>query len=300
MTPGWPLSAPATALLRSLRTSEGELLRLGIRHLVLVGAWRLTAGPRPPKRLFRRPARKARLYAASGPVPPALARLDGALRAGLPSARSSAARHVVHAGLAGDRGVVGDLWREALRDLLDAGLVLEQPLRSRGSHRGARRTLTPAGRAARATARSTHAAWKKDLRAGGERARAVVEAAAASPGLLLTADSSLLTELDHELRRLRPAKRSDGGSGGDGGSGAYLTEVGGVDDVPEAELHRLLDGCSDLTDGLKGLGDLDFGISDGGGSGGDGGGGDGGGGDGGGGGGDGGGGGGDGGGGGGD
>lgn len=263
MTPGWPLSAPATALLRSLRTSEGELLRLGIRHLVLVGAWRVEAGPLPRKRLGWQPKREVRLHAAAGPVPGPLRRLDRTLRAGLPDAQSSAAAHVVRAAMEHDRTLAAAVRHEAVRELVSARLVHEEP---RPLCLGARRELTPTGRAWQAGIPSTHAAWQRDLRTGGAAAGSTVASAGAAPGLLLAADSSLLADLDRELRRVR---RGDGG-GGDVAVDIYL-DVDGLD--------GLIDGCGDALDGLKGLGDLDFGISDlggEGGGGGDGGGGDGG------------------------
>lgn len=251
MTPDWPLSAPATALLRSLRTSKGDLLRLGIKHLVPVGAWRLQAGPLPPKLLWHQPKREVRLLAASGPVPPSLVRLDRTLRTGLISAQSSAAAHVVRAAIAHDRTLAAGVRHEALGELLAARLVHQE---SRPMQLGTWRELTPTGRAWQASMPSTHAAWQRDLRTGGAAARAAAASAADTSGLLLVVDPSLLADLDREPRRLRREDGFDPG-GGDG----------------EVDLDGLLHGCGDLLDGLKGLGDLDVGVSDSGGSGGDGG-----------------------------
>ncbi len=250
MTPGWPLSAPATALLRSLRTCGGELLRLGIRHLVLVGAWRLQAGPLPSKIFGWQPKREVRLHPAAGPVPGPLRRLDRTLRAGLPGAKSSAAAHVVRAAMEYDRTLVAAVRHEALTELVSARLLHQEP---RPLSLGIRRELTPTGRAWQAGIPSTHAAWQRDLRTGGAAARSAVASAGTAPGLLLAADPSVLADLDRVLRRVRH------GGGRD-------VEV----DI-DVDLGGLLDGCGDLLDGLRGLGDLDFGVSDGGGSGGDGG-----------------------------
>jgi hypothetical protein len=83
MTQPWPLSAPATVLLGSLATRRGELLRLGVRHLVLARAWRLESPPPPPQRFGRRtPRPEVLLLPGTGSVPtqPVLTLLDAALR----------------------------------------------------------------------------------------------------------------------------------------------------------------------------------------------------------------------------
>ena len=219
-SPGaWPLSAPATALLRDPRTDASLLLRLALRELVVRGVVRVS-------RLDERRWRSTAVELAPGgtapdALPPPLARLAEAL---LPRLRPQGiAAHAAVQKAAGWRADLATRVRDAARDELRAtGLLRPESQRLLGVVPRTRWTLTPSGRA-----------W------AGSAADGTVAAAGVLPatGLLLVLDQELQRRLrddagvevssswgdadglDAVLGDAGPALDSaaDGGSGGDGG-----------------------------------------------------------------------------------
>lgn len=183
VTPGpgaWPLSAPATALLRDPRAPQHLLLRLALRELVVRGVVRVSA-------LDRRRWRPSSVRLAPGAVtaaglPSPLALLAEALLPRLAAEGTDALQAVQKA--AGWRADLATRVRDGAREeLRAAGLLAQTPGRLLGVIPRSRWTLTPSGRA-----------W------AGSAADSAVAAAAVLPA------TGLLLVLDQELqRRLRDA-----------------------------------------------------------------------------------------------
>jgi hypothetical protein len=179
----WPLSAPATALLRDPRTAPGALLRLALRELVVRGAVTV----HPVDRRGRRPAtvRLAPGGVSVGGLPSALRPVAEALLPHLAGDSTSAADAVSKA--SGWRADLASRAREAARqELRTAGLLAEERDRLLGVVPRTRWRLTPSGQA-----------WARS--AGSAPAAAALPAA----GLLLALDDDL-------QRRWRDAAVADG------------------------------------------------------------------------------------------
>ena len=189
----WPLSAPSTALLLDLGTSKGELLRLGVRHLVLCGSWRARTGVARPKRtLQRQQPTPLLLTPGSLPAPPPLRALDGSLRAASPD--GGPASEVVGAAVRADHALAKGV-RAAARDELAAAGLLTADRRLLGT----RWRLTDAGHHERAVV-------EVRLQRLGD------EPSVDDLGLVLQADRPLQERLDTEVSRGR--RRPDGGGDG--------------------------------------------------------------------------------------
>ena len=189
----WPLSAPATALLRDPRTAPGALLRLALRELVVRGTVAVRAVDRPGRR-----ATTVRL--APGDVQ--VARLPSGLRpvaeALLPHLAGGGAPAVAAVRKAsGWRADLASRARDAAREeLRAAGLLAEQRERLLGLVPRTRWQLTPSGQA-----------WARSV-GSGPTAAALPAAALPAAGLLLALDDDL-------QRRWRDAAAVDGhGAGG--------------------------------------------------------------------------------------
>jgi len=181
----WPLSAPATALLRDPAAAPPALLRLALRELVVRGTLAVRAveqrGRRPPT------VRLAPSHAGTAGLPPALHLLADALLPHLGSDGTSAATAVQRA--SGWRADLASRVRDAARyELVTTGLLVREQDRLLGVVPRTRWRLTPSGQA-----------W----------ARSASDAAAVSAGLLPA--TGLLLALDQDLqRRLRDTAVADG------------------------------------------------------------------------------------------
>ena len=220
---GWPLSAPATALLRDLRSTPAVLLRLALRELVVRGVVRV----HPVERhRLRRPTVRLSPGTAAGALPPPLAVLAGALLPRLTAEGTQAHTAVQRA--AGWRGDLAPRVRAAARDELRvAGLVVRQDRRLLGLVPWRRWEPTPSGRA-----------WS----------RSAADAAVAGTAVLPA--TGLLLVLDEELqRRLRDSAGAEVASvwGDVDGLDAVLGDAGPA-------LDGAADGASSSGDGGDGGG----------------------------------------------
>lgn len=184
---GWPLSAPATAVLRDPGTAPQVLLRLALRELVVRGAVRVHRVERARHGPGTVRLAPGDVDASSLPVP--LRLLATALLPHL-TAEGTPARTAVRRA-AGWRADLSPRVREAARHELDAaGLLRQEHDRLLGVLPRTRWQLTPTGRA-----------W----------ARSASDAAVSGAGLLPA--TGLLLALDQDLqRRLREAAGEADGS----------------------------------------------------------------------------------------
>ena len=200
-SPGrWPLSAPATVMLRDPRTSPGELLRLALRDVAVRGVVRVTLGEQSRRRPAEVRLAPGDVDAAGLPAP--LAVLAGALLPHLDRDGTPAHRAVQQA--SGWRADLASRVRTAARqELQAAGLLVP----ARGRLVG----VIPLTR------------WR---RTGSGRALAMSVTAAATAADGVAAAAGLLLALDRDVqRRLREA------AGGDGDAGAAWGDVDALDTV---------------------------------------------------------------------
>ena len=184
-SPGrWPLSAPATAMLRAPDTPEHELLRLAVRELAVRGIICVELVERPAEDRLT----PGVVDAAALPAP--LAQLAARLLPHVAAEGTPARRAVRRA--AGWRADLSAGVREATRhELATAGLLVCERDRLLGIVPRTRWRLTPSGRV-----------W----------AHSASDAAAAAAGVLPAV--GLLLALDEEVQRdLRGAVGADGGDG---------------------------------------------------------------------------------------
>jgi hypothetical protein len=175
----WPLSAAATALLRTPLIPADELLRLSVRELVMRGAWRLE------------PAAEGEPCIHPGATPaPALAplpALDRQLRLHSPDGGEVA--QVVRRARAGRRGLAEELRHVARRELVRRGLATNR----RRALSGTRLEPTAAGRA-----------WSQAAAERIARVDVADAAALASLGaLVLLLEAGPRAELDAAMERAR-------------------------------------------------------------------------------------------------
>jgi hypothetical protein len=292
----WRFSAPESyLLLRGARASSREVLKLALAELVASGQARLE--PREVRRLgFRRTVPAL----AIGRAPPAAPRAPlRAVRIELERASFGSASVDVSRLVEQVRSTYGSLDgyrdRAVLRPLIDEGLYVERRDTLLWLIPRVRRSLTPAGEAARDELEALRRRGPEELRGAGRPDAALTYAASAGAALLL------MPELFPELRALDQLRRREsasdstvyaGGSDGGGGSDPTWPGVPAPDSAPVATptaisipdpagLELSLDfGWLDEIGGLDSVMDaIDAGIADGGGGGdggGDGGGGDGG------------------------
>jgi len=250
LSDSWPLSAAATHVLRHLDDATGdEVLRLGVRELVLRGVWRV--GRRERARLVGLRSeltltRGARRAPALAPV----MQLDAAL--GMVIGPDVVPVHKAVKRLVRRRGSGRGALLAATRDeLVDRGLVSIERTRVLGLVLRTRVSDTPEGRALAARSWEVEEALRDALT---DPARAVDGLRAAGP-LALLVSAGPLSELDDELRERVVATGAGAGSGSGGGS------------FSDEELERLdaFDPALDATLDASGGGSGDGGGGDGGG-----------------------------------
>lgn len=222
-SPGrWPLSAPATAMLREPRTPPAELLRLALRELAVRGAVRVRLDEQPGRRTAQVRLIPGDVDAAGLPGP--LAVLAGALLPHVDPGGTPAHRAMRQA--SGWRADLAARVRTATRqELQAAGLVVPGRGRLLGVVPWTRWRLTGSGRA-----------WAVSVAGVGTAATGVLPAA----GLLLALDRDV-------QRRLRDAASSDGDAGAGWG------DVDGLDAVL-GEAGAGLDAAADAASGGDGGG----------------------------------------------
>ncbi len=218
----WPLSAPATAMLRDPRTPPDELLRLALRELAVRGAVRVQLHEQSGRRKAQVRLLPGEVDAAGLPGP--LAVLAGALLPHVDPGGTPAHRAVQQA--SGWRADLAARVRTAARqELQAAGLMVPARGRLLGVVPVTRWQLTGSGRA-----------W----------AASAAGAATAATGVLPAA--GLLLALDRDVqRRLRDA------AGSDGDAAAGWVDADGLDAVL-GEAGAGLDAAADAASGGDGGG----------------------------------------------
>lgn len=222
-SPGeWPLSAAATVLLRTPRTSAAEVLRLALRELVVRDVLRVVEVQ--PRRWSRERVTVQRGSADPRGLPVPLTALASALLPQVGPGNADVAKTIRKA-LGWRQDLPSRLRRDALQHLADRGLLAARRERLLGLIPVRRRRLTPTG-----------SAWAVSL-------ASVPSTALVLPavGVLLALDRSVARELrdrfdgtgahwtsDADLGALDAVLgdvgdaldgAADGGSGGDGGDG---------------------------------------------------------------------------------
>ena len=232
-SPGaWPLSAPATALLRAPDTAPHELLRLAVRELVVRGVLRVELVEQPAE------VRLTRGHVDAAALPTPLALLGGALLPHVTAEGTPADRAVQRA--AGWRVDLAAQVRDASRrELAAAGLLVCERDRLLGVLPRTRWRLTPSGRAWAGSASDAVAATAGVLPAAGlllalvEQLQRELRAAAGTDGGVGAAGWDDVHGLDAVLGDAGPALDSatdaGAGGGGDGGGGDGGDGGGGGD-----------------------------------------------------------------------
>ena len=224
----WPLSAATTLVLREPRAPSGDVLKLGLKELVLRGAW--TVDRSTANRAFGRKRERLQLNPGGRPVPdlPPLRDLDARLQRVVDDDHRELSQ-VVKRLLKADGGL-GDRLRDGARaELAGRGLleVMRRPVL--GVIPRTRVDRTPSGDV------WARASWEREEALGTALAGGSVDSAvpaaslAALGGLVLLLDAGLLAGLDDALRRRRDGGGDAGHTQGSGEDGSSLEDAGALD-----------------------------------------------------------------------
>jgi hypothetical protein len=245
-TDRWPLSAAATSVLVSSRTTAMDAFKLSIKELVVVGSVALEPVTERSWRGKEKRVMHIRPGSRSVPDREPLPAVYAALFADHPE--GGPLRPLVAAAVGQRHSLPDDVRKLAVSELEERGLVrLEKKLLRTVI------TRTPLGEHWRVEPVARLAEWRTAVDTGGPLASAAVVAATAEPGLVLLLDPATLQAIDAELHRARA---------GDGDA-SYSTYAGGGDDGVCWEDLSAIEGLSGL-DAAVDPG-VDCGSSDGGG-----------------------------------